>query len=168
MLVGLAAWKETMLRGAAFLLAFGAAHAFMPTSRVHRALRTTRGGAEQPRTALRATTVATPAKLEDATKWLENIDVFIFDCDGVIWKGDSLIPGVEKTLEMLRALKKRLFFVTVGRSRARARHFCVSGCLRVSLTRLVLSALRRTTRRSRAKGAAAAREKEREGRERRP
>ena len=110
----------------------------------------------------------TPAKLEDATKWLENIDVFIFDCDGVIWKGDSLIPGVEKTLEMLRALKKRLFFVTVGRSRARARHFCVSGCLRVSLTRLVLSALRRTTRRSRAKGAAAAREKEREGRERRP
>ena len=122
MLVGLAAWKETMLRGAAFLLAFGAAHAFMPTSRVHRALRTTRGGAEQPRTALRATTVATPAKLEDATKWLENIDVFIFDCDGVIWKGDSLIPGVEKTLEMLRALKKRLFFVTVGCSLARL--FC--------------------------------------------
>ena len=39
-----------MLRGAAFLLALGVAHAFTPTSLVNRALRTARAGDEQPLT----------------------------------------------------------------------------------------------------------------------
>ena len=32
------------------------------------------------------------------------METFIFDCDGVIWKGDSLIEGVPETLDMLRAM----------------------------------------------------------------
>ena len=34
-------------------------------------------------------------------------DTFIFDCDGVIWKGDSLIDGVPAVLEMLRKAGKK-------------------------------------------------------------
>ena len=32
------------------------------------------------------------------------MDCFIFDCDGVIWRGDSVIDGVPETLDMLRAM----------------------------------------------------------------
>lgn len=47
---------------------------------------------------------------------------FIFDCDGVIWKGDSVIPGVPETLDFLREQGKRLIFVTkcVARHKAPA------------------------------------------------
>ncbi|KAG1674279.1 hypothetical protein FOA52_013468 [Chlamydomonas sp. UWO 241] len=45
---------------------------------------------------------------------------FIFDCDGVIWKGDSVIDGVPETLEMLRKLGKKLFFVTNNSTKSRA------------------------------------------------
>ena len=34
-------------------------------------------------------------------------DVFIFDCDGVIWKGDSLIEGIPNVLQRLREAGKR-------------------------------------------------------------
>ncbi|GKC13712.1 phosphoglycolate phosphatase 2, partial [Tanacetum coccineum] len=33
----------------------------------------------------------------------DSVDAFLFDCDGVIWKGDTLIDGVPQTLEMLRS-----------------------------------------------------------------
>ena len=39
-------------------------------------------------------TLATPVKLLGAEKLMASTDVFIFDCDGVIWKGDSIIKGV--------------------------------------------------------------------------
>lgn len=31
------------------------------------------------------------------------VDCFIFDCDGVIWRGDSVIDGVPETLDFLRS-----------------------------------------------------------------
>lgn len=51
---------------------------------------------------------------------LENVDVFIFDCDGVIWRGDSVIDGIPETLEKLRALGKKMFFVTNNSTKSRA------------------------------------------------
>ncbi|KAL0363108.1 UNVERIFIED_CONTAM: Phosphoglycolate phosphatase 2 [Sesamum calycinum] len=36
---------------------------------------------------------------------LDSVDAFLFDCDGVIWKGDALIDGVSDTLDTLRALE---------------------------------------------------------------
>lgn len=39
--------------------------------------------------------------------FLKDIDVFIFDCDGVIWRGDSLIDKVPSVLEKLRQQGKR-------------------------------------------------------------
>ena len=46
-------------------------------------------------------------KLEVPGDLLDSVDVFIFDCDGVIWKGDSLIDGVPAVLEMLRKAGKK-------------------------------------------------------------
>lgn len=52
--------------------------------------------------------------------FLDKVDVFIFDCDGVIWRGDSLIPGIPETLAKLRSLKKTIFFVTNNSTKSRA------------------------------------------------
>ena len=57
--------------------------------------------------------ISVPAELLDKT------DVFIFDCDGVIWKGDSIIEGVPATLEMLKKMGKRIFFVTNNSTKSR-------------------------------------------------
>ena len=51
---------------------------------------------------------------------IDSTDVFVFDCDGVIWKGDSLIDGVPETLEFLKSKGKKLFFVTNNSTKSRA------------------------------------------------
>ncbi|KAI4296070.1 hypothetical protein L6164_036059 [Bauhinia variegata] len=50
---------------------------------------------------------------------VDSIEAFIFDCDGVIWKGYKLIDGVSQTLDMLRSKGKKLVFVTNNSSRSR-------------------------------------------------
>lgn len=60
------------------------------------------------------------ATLADKKTLVDKVDCFIFDCDGVIWLGDSVIPGVPETLDMLRALGKRLIFVTNNSTKSRA------------------------------------------------
>lgn len=52
-------------------------------------------------------------------KLMEKTDVFIFDCDGVIWKGDSLIDGVPGVLDKLRGMGKKIFFVTNNSTKSR-------------------------------------------------
>jgi len=47
----------------------------------------------------------------DKKPLVDSVETFIFDCDGVIWKGDSLIEGVKETIAMLRGMGKRLIFV---------------------------------------------------------
>jgi HAD superfamily hydrolase (TIGR01450 family) len=41
---------------------------------------------------------------------------------GVIWKGDKLIDGVPETLDMLRAMGKRLVFVTNNSTKSRKQY----------------------------------------------
>lgn len=60
-------------------------------------------------------------KLSDPqTELLDKVDVFIFDCDGVIWRGDSLIDGIPETLDKLRKAGKKMFFVTNNSTKSRA------------------------------------------------
>lgn len=33
---------------------------------------------------------------------LNNYDTWLFDCDGVLWRGDHLLDGVIQVLDMLR------------------------------------------------------------------
>jgi len=60
-----------------------------------------------------------PRLSEPQSQLLDNVDVFIFDCDGVIWRGDSLIPGIMETIEKLRAMGKKMFFVTNNSTKSR-------------------------------------------------
>ncbi|KAL9254057.1 Phosphoglycolate phosphatase 2-like protein [Drosera capensis] len=57
-----------------------------------------------------------------AADLVDSVDVFIFDCDGVIWKGDRLVDGVYETLELLRSKGKQLVFVTNNSSKSRRKN----------------------------------------------
>ncbi|CAL5016202.1 unnamed protein product [Urochloa decumbens] len=65
---------------------------------------------------------APAAKLEDADALIDSVETFIFDCDGVIWKGDKLIDGVPETLDLLRSKGKRLVFVTNNSTKSRKQY----------------------------------------------
>jgi len=69
-----------------------------------------------------AAAAAGPRRADDGDKLalINKVDCFIFDCDGVIWRGDSVIPGVPETLDMLRAAGKKLVFVTNNSTKSRA------------------------------------------------
>lgn len=70
-----------------------------------------------------AMATASPATfLEDKDKqsFIDTVDTFIFDCDGVIWKGDSIIDGVPEALDMLKAKGKKTIFVTNNSTKSRA------------------------------------------------
>lgn len=41
-----------------------------------------------------------------------SFNTFIFDCDGVLWRGDNPIPGSRETVNALRAAGKTVVFVT--------------------------------------------------------
>lgn len=43
---------------------------------------------------------------------LASYDNFLFDCDGVLWRGHDLIPGSPEALAKLRQAGKRIFFLT--------------------------------------------------------
>ncbi|GAV84878.1 Hydrolase_like domain-containing protein/Hydrolase_6 domain-containing protein [Cephalotus follicularis] len=53
---------------------------------------------------------------------LDSVELFLFDCDGVIWKGDKLIDGVPQTLDMLRSKRKKLVFVTNNSTKSRRQY----------------------------------------------
>uniref|UniRef100_A0A2P2M9N1 Phosphoglycolate phosphatase n=1 Tax=Rhizophora mucronata TaxID=61149 RepID=A0A2P2M9N1_RHIMU len=42
----------------------------------------------------------------------DSVKAFLFDCDGVIWKGDKLVDGVPQTLEFLRAKVCRFLIIS--------------------------------------------------------
>ena len=41
----------------------------------------------------------------------QRVRVFLFDCDGVIWKGAEPIPGSIETLNYLKKIGKSVFFL---------------------------------------------------------
>lgn len=57
---------------------------------------------------------------DDMIALLKKVDCFIFDCDGVIWRGDCLIDDVPETLDFLRSMGKKLVFVTNNSTKSRA------------------------------------------------
>ena len=67
--------------------------------------------------ALRTTRVLTSAHL---ASFLSSIDTFLFDCDGVLWRGGASIPNVGAAVSALQALGKRCYFVTNNSTKARA------------------------------------------------
>ncbi|KAF7902194.1 uncharacterized protein EAF01_007492 [Botrytis porri] len=52
--------------------------------------------------------------------FIDKFEIFLFDCDGVLWSGDHLFPGTVETLELLRAKGKKTVFVTNNSTKSRA------------------------------------------------
>ncbi|KAK5129725.1 hypothetical protein LTR08_002936 [Meristemomyces frigidus] len=52
--------------------------------------------------------------------FIDKFDVFLFDCDGVLWSGEHLFPRVPETIAMLRQRNKQLIFVTNNSTKSRA------------------------------------------------
>lgn len=53
---------------------------------------------------------------------LDNHDTFLFDCDGVLWLGTSLLPKVVETINLLRSLQKQVIFVTNNSTKSRVEY----------------------------------------------
>ncbi|KAG8694732.1 hypothetical protein FRC08_008296 [Ceratobasidium sp. 394] len=58
----------------------------------------------------------TPTQLQAV---VDSYDTFMFDCDGVLWHGDHLIPGTIEVLAYLRSQKKNIIFVTNNATKSR-------------------------------------------------
>lgn len=65
------------------------------------------------------TSVKITAK-EQVEDLLDRYDYFLFDCDGVIWLGDHLLPLVRETIALLRSKNKTILFVTNNSTKARS------------------------------------------------
>uniref|UniRef100_UPI00358EC885 glycerol-3-phosphate phosphatase-like n=1 Tax=Myxine glutinosa TaxID=7769 RepID=UPI00358EC885 len=51
---------------------------------------------------------------------LLNVEGVVFDCDGVLWYGSRAIPGAVQLVEKLKAMGKRVFFLSNNSSGTRA------------------------------------------------
>ncbi|KIW27544.1 uncharacterized protein PV07_07272 [Cladophialophora immunda] len=51
--------------------------------------------------------------------FIDKYDVFLCDCDGVLWSGDYVFPGTVHTLELLRKQNKQVLFVTNNSTKSR-------------------------------------------------
>ena len=48
---------------------------------------------------------------EEYESLVDRYDTFMFDCDGVIWHGDRLVPGAREVLSILRERSEPSFFL---------------------------------------------------------
>jgi len=94
------------------------ASAFVPARK--NALAFTRSQARQTFSPVVRQMASVPRLTDPGAQLLDGVDVFIFDCDGVIWRGDSVIEGIPGILEKLRAAGKRMYFVTNNSTKSRA------------------------------------------------
>jgi len=56
---------------------------------------------------------------QELKSWIDSLDTFLCDCDGVLWRGNNGIEGVSKTVDALRARGKRVRFVTNNSTKSR-------------------------------------------------
>eukprot|EP00743_Colponemidia_sp_Colp-15_P004852 GILK01005228.1.p1 GENE.GILK01005228.1~~GILK01005228.1.p1 ORF type:complete len:298 (-),score=35.51 GILK01005228.1:246-1139(-) len=57
--------------------------------------------------------------IEQSNEILDRYDNFLFDCDGVIWEGNMVLPGAKEALDLIRNRGKRIFFVTNNSTKTR-------------------------------------------------
>ncbi|KAJ3160025.1 hypothetical protein HDU86_001290 [Geranomyces michiganensis] len=55
----------------------------------------------------------------DIAAFVDSIDTFLLDCDGVIWATNHVFDGVQTVLDLLRSKGKRILFVTNNSTKSR-------------------------------------------------
>ncbi|XP_037320547.2 glycerol-3-phosphate phosphatase [Pungitius pungitius] len=50
---------------------------------------------------------------------LDSVDSVLFDCDGVIWRGETAVPGAPQVINLLKKKGKKVFFVTNNSTKTR-------------------------------------------------
>lgn len=65
------------------------------------------------------TTLSTRAQVTD---FIDKHETFLFDCDGVLWLGTTLLPKIKETLNLLREKGKKLIFVTNNATNSREQY----------------------------------------------
>ncbi|RWS28336.1 phosphoglycolate phosphatase-like protein [Leptotrombidium deliense] len=66
--------------------------------------------------------ISFPVNLDDSkecAKLLDEIDFVVVDCDGVLWLNMSLLPGCDRTINVLRKNGKKIIFATNNSSKSR-------------------------------------------------
>ncbi|GAV01276.1 hypothetical protein RvY_12013 [Ramazzottius varieornatus] len=53
---------------------------------------------------------------------LDENDNFLFDCDGVLWHGNHLLPGAAESLALLKSKGKKVYYVTNNSTSTRAQY----------------------------------------------
>ncbi|KAM8961785.1 glycerol-3-phosphate phosphatase [Pelodytes ibericus] len=53
-------------------------------------------------------------------RFLASVDTVLFDCDGVLWRGDEAIPGASELINNLKRQGKRVFYLTNNSTKTRA------------------------------------------------
>ncbi len=89
-----------------------------------RALRVASSAPVRMAAASASTAAAAPAALTSSSTpaFLDSIDTFLFDCDGVLWRGGVGIPRVGATIAALEARGKRCFYVTNNSTKTREQY----------------------------------------------
>jgi len=60
--------------------------------------------------------------LQNAKKLMQSVDVVLSDCDGVLWTTDNVIPGGPSAIDKLRAMGKKVFFVSNNSTNSRKQY----------------------------------------------
>ncbi|XP_068610470.1 glycerol-3-phosphate phosphatase [Brachionichthys hirsutus] len=50
---------------------------------------------------------------------LDSVESLLFDCDGVLWRGDQAVPGAAQVVNLLKENGKKVFFITNNSSKTR-------------------------------------------------
>ncbi|ODN83266.1 hypothetical protein L202_01437 [Cryptococcus amylolentus CBS 6039] len=56
---------------------------------------------------------------EEYNKLVDSVDVFLLDCDGVVYFGPKVVEGVKEVLDMFRKAGKKVLFVTNNATKSR-------------------------------------------------
>lgn len=75
----------------------------------------------------RARASSSPASLSslspaEGRAWFSSLDTWLLDCDGVVWRGSSGVPGVSSAVAALARAGKSVYFVSNNSTKTRAEY----------------------------------------------
>lgn len=78
-----------------------------------------------------------------AIGFVDRYNTFLFDCDGVVWVGDTLLPHVKETMQLLQSKKKDLVFVSNNSTKSRQdyiKKLSANGIENIAISQIINSA----------------------------